>query len=71
MELVRTCPMCRSTHWMKVNGEKYGKYAYGNALIQEVFPDLTPHEREFIKTGYCPECQELLFGAAYEGNKIK
>ena len=71
MELVNTCPMCGSTHWMRINGEKYDKYKYSRALIQDVFPELNPHEREFIKTGYCPTCQELLFGAAYEGSKIK
>lgn len=71
MELVNRCPMCGSTHWMRINGEKYDKYKFGGLLIQEAFPELNPHEREFIKTGYCPKCQELLFGIAYDGKKIK
>ncbi len=71
MDLVNRCPMCGSTHWMRINGEKYDKYKYGKSLVQEVFPELLPAEREFIISGYCPECQELLFGEPYEGNKIK
>lgn len=71
MDIVNTCPMCGSTHWMRINGEQYEKYKYGGMLIQDAFPKLNPTEREFIKTGYCPECQELLFGATYDGKKIK
>ena len=71
MDIVNTCPMCGSTHWMRINGEQYEKYKYGGVLIQDAFPELDPFEREFIKTGYCPECQELLFGTTYNGSKIK
>jgi len=31
------------------------QYAMGNTLIQDVFPDLTSDEREFIKTGITAE----------------
>ena len=71
MILDKRCPMCGGVHFMEVDEEKLYEYEFTRALIQEVFPDLNPHEREFIKTGYCPECQELLFGTTYEGNKIK
>lgn len=71
MEIVNTCPMCGSTHWMRINGEQYEKYKYGGMLIQDAFLKLNPAEREFLKTGYCPECQELLFGVTYDGKKIK
>ena len=31
--------------------------------IQDIFPNLTPTEREFYKTGYCKECQDILFAS--------
>ena len=71
MIIDRTCPMCGETHYIEVNEDKYYEYEFSRALIQDVFPELNPHEREFIKTGYCPKCQELLFGIAYDGKKIK
>lgn len=30
-------------------------------LIQDIFPNLTPAEREFIKTGYTPEDWAAMF----------
>lgn len=35
-------------------------------LMQEIFPEMDPQKREFIKTGYCPDCQELIFGSKYD-----
>lgn len=29
--------------------------AFGGRTVQEIFPDLTPEQREFIKTGITPE----------------
>ena len=34
-------------------------------LIQDVMPDLTPFEREFIKTGITQEEWDATFGAGY------
>lgn len=33
-----------------------------NALIQDVFPNLTPSQREFLKTGITDEEWDKLFG---------
>ena len=38
-----------------INWEKGG-------LIQDIFPHLTPEEREFIKTGITPDEWDKLFG---------
>ena len=35
-------------------------------LIQQIFPDLTPAEREFIKTGYTQEDWDSIFGGLDE-----
>ena len=32
------------------------------ALIQDAFPNLTPDEREFIKTGITPDEWDAMFG---------
>ena len=32
------------------------------ALIQDAFPNLTPDEREFLKTGITPDEWDVMFG---------
>lgn len=59
------CPMCGRWCEITLSDEQYGKlHKYHNreGLIQELFPELNAVEREFIKTGYCPGCQEEIFG---------
>lgn len=40
---------------LDVTQEQLDKYATGDYLIQDVFPNLTPDQREFIKTGITSE----------------
>lgn len=57
--LTRTCPFCGKEHSITVNKLEYldGTAAvYQGALIQRAFPNFSPDEREFIKTGICPTC---------------
>ena len=61
----KECPMCGHQHFVKlteVEYEQYKKYIVYGRLIQDTLPDTNPTVREFLKTGYCPGCQELLFG---------
>jgi len=37
---------------LDVTQEQLDAYTNGQGLVQQIFPDLTPGEREFIKTGY-------------------
>ena len=57
--------MCGEIHFVKLTDVEYDQYkkyiAYGS-LIQNALSNTIPTVREFLKTGYCPECQELLFG---------
>lgn len=65
------CPMCNGEHYMEVAEEdavKVKAYYNGVGLIQDILPNFNAFEREFIKTGYCPGCQRLLFGAAIPRN---
>lgn len=64
VEVYMVCPMCKHGHYIQLTIEqarKLSDYRDGG-FIQEIFPELNAVEREFIKTGYCPTCQELLFG---------
>lgn len=65
----QTCPMCGTVCEMELDREESMSYFWENNLIQDAFPDLTATEREFVKSGYCPDCQQLLFGNS-ETDKI-
>lgn len=59
----KTCPMCRKMTTIEVDEsllEAIMKYNSGIGYIQDI--PLPPNEREFIKTGYCMECQKMIFG---------
>jgi hypothetical protein len=36
-------------------------YQQGRILVQQAFPNLTPDQREFFKTGYTPEDWDRMF----------
>lgn len=61
----RTCPMCDRTTGLKEDetmAAEHRHYAMYGGSIQDELIDFDAFEREFIKTGYCPNCQEMLFG---------
>lgn len=61
-ELKVTCRMCKKTHTLKVRVEDYLTFDSPNRpLIQEVFPYLSPAERELLISGTCEECWKKLF----------
>ena len=69
----RICPMCGEHYTMQLTSEELKQleiYEEGEQLIQNCFPSLNPMEREFIKTGYCPDCQCYLFESDYTSDKI-
>lgn len=64
-EVERECPMCGSAWRMELGDDelrRYEEYLEGWGFIQELLPDLNRCEREFLKSGYCAECQKMLFG---------
>ena len=74
MIIHKECPMCSKRYRMtltKDEGMQFNKWAYEGLLIQDCFPSFNPMEREFIKTGYCPDCQLLLFGTNFDSDRIK
>ena len=74
MELEKQCPICHKWHMLELSNwqsRKLYEYNRGNGLIQEIFPELSRVEREFIKSGFCPECQAVLFYNETEAGEIK
>ena len=64
-EVTHTCGMCGAESSMTLTEEElraYKRYLLGDRLIQECLPMLNRCEREFLKSGYCKKCQELIFG---------
>lgn len=63
MTISRICPMCGNLTHLEVPDDIYQpyvtRYEAGFGYLQDI--PLPANEREFIKTGYCMECQEMLF----------
>ena len=67
-EVSHICEMCGNESHIKLTDEElwaFKDYLMGGLLIQECLPTLNKREREFLKSGYCAECQELLFNNGY------
>lgn len=57
MKVTRRSLISKQLHTMElpVTPLQLKTYYEGGASIQDLFPDLTPEQREFIKTGITPE----------------
>lgn len=60
IKAVRICPICKRQSYMNVDRDKADMI--GLVPIQDLFPELNVVERKFLKSGYCNECQYMLFG---------
>lgn len=69
--ITKKCPMCHETFFMKITKEEEKQIidyvAYGGS-IQDKISLLDKFGREFVKTGYCPNCQEMLFNSTLKDN---
>jgi len=63
MNITRISPFTGKTHTLDiaVTSEQIARWQ-GGELIQNAMPNLTPDEREFIKTGVTAEEWEAAFG---------
>ena len=61
IKITKNCPMCGRETKIMVDAEKYNDYRTGKGLIQNVFPELSPAEREVLKTGICQKCWNEMF----------
>lgn len=55
------CQMCHTLVDLWVEPEDITAYTLGG-MVQDVFPYLTPAERELIISGTCGPCFDYLFG---------
>lgn len=58
-----TCRMCDEEFELKVYEEDFNEYAYSpqRRHIQDIFPYLTPAERELLISQVCEMCWNELF----------
>jgi len=62
MKISRKSPLTGKVTEMDldITSEQINNYGRG-ALIQDAFPNLSPSEREFVKTGYTQEDWDKIF----------
>ena len=63
-EIKVTCRLCKKEHTLKVRVEDYLTFdlpAYARPKIQDIFPYLTPAERELLISHTCQECWDKMF----------
>lgn len=69
MNIAKTCPMCNIALAFELSDDEFVAFNQKNrGHIQDILPQLHKVEREFLITGYCPDCQSLIFGSTYKMN---
>lgn len=63
MYIVKQCPMCRSFSFVYLNDRDCSAYLKNKdtKLIQDILPNTPAIMREILLSGYCVECQSVLF----------
>lgn len=57
----KVCPECGKKNYIEMSDEQYQKYTEGSDLIQRIFPEMSPAQREILITGICEDCWNKLF----------
>lgn len=55
------CNICNAEYYIRVKKKDYELYKNSDMHIQDIFPYLTPDERELIISHVCGECFDELF----------
>jgi hypothetical protein len=63
MQIIRKSPVSKQIRSMEldISEHQWTRYLQGDGLIQDIFPNLTADEREFIKSGITNEEWKILF----------
>ena len=63
MKITKLSPRTRTLNTLDLpmTAEQYDRWRTGPGLIQDLLPQLSPEQREFLLTGYTPEDWEILF----------
>lgn len=71
--IMNRCPMCGKVTYLGLSEDQAAEFDHYVAaekvgerlLIQDALPSFDAFEREFVKTGYCPDCQKMLFAVDF------
>lgn len=61
----RRCIVCGSTSIVELDSKKVQRWEDGEH-VQDVWPNMSPGEREMLITGTHPDCWDTLFGGEEE-----
>lgn len=56
-----TCHICGKSYLITVERSDYELYASGKGHIQDIFPYLSPSDRELLISQTCRECWDEMF----------
>lgn len=56
------CIICGDYSVITLDGNQYYSYFIKGEYLQNAFPNLTPAERDHVKLGIHPACQEIMYG---------
>lgn len=65
MTFNKYCPLCHQSpeYSMNISYDELEEWLINrDALVQNLFPNLQPKEREVLLTGCCYDCQSRTFG---------
>ena len=67
VHIVTRCRCCKNIIQIPCSDETYVAAQFWNAAtdprpIQEVFPDMSPENREMFVSGICPTCWNVMLG---------
>lgn len=68
ISLIVDCKMCKKRILLKLKNKDYEEYNSPNCQrpIQQIFPYLSPAERELLISGFCGECFDKIFNSEPE-----
>lgn len=73
MKITRRSPRTGKVNEMDINvtQEQINAWQHEGKMIQDVMPNLTDDEREFLKTGYTPEDWSIIFQSQFEADLME
>lgn len=60
LKITKPCIFCKKEHFVIVPEDKYLEWINGDKLIQNVMPEVSLDDREFLISGVCPTCFDTL-----------
>jgi hypothetical protein len=60
-EITVVCFCCREEKTLRVDSEKYQAWKNGKGYVQNLFPELSASDREFLLSSTCGPCFDRMF----------